>query len=96
MNLNAPELMEPVFRFLDGLIADYGLYLYMAMVWASPFLIAWVLKGGLRRKSSRRDSGTATHIIIIQPPVRPPPLPPPVIRDDPDSLTDGDEDSFAA
>jgi hypothetical protein len=96
MNLNAPELMEPVFRFLDGLITDYGLYLYMAMVWASPFLIVWILKGGLRRKSPRRDSGTPAHIIIIHPPARPPPLPPPVIRDDPDSCSGNDEDSFAA
>jgi hypothetical protein len=95
VNLNTPELMEPVFRFLDGLIADYGLYLYMAMVWASPFLIAWVLKGGLRRKLSRWDSGTATRIIIIQPPVCPPPLPPPAIRDAPDSGCANDEDSFA-
>lgn len=96
MNLNAPELMEPVFHFLDGLIYDYGLYAYMVMVWASPFVIVWILKGGLRRKRSRRDSGTATHIIIIQPPVRPPPLPPPVIRNDPDSFSGNDEDSFAA
>ncbi len=95
MNSNAPELMEPVFRFLDGLIANYGLYLYLVMVWASPFVIVWILKGGLRRKSSRRDSGTVVPIIIIQPPVRPPPLSPPVIRDDPDSGC-GDEDSFAA
>jgi hypothetical protein len=74
MNLNAPELMEPVFRFLDGLVAEYGLYAYMVMVWASPLVIVWILRGGLRRKSSRRNSGMATHIIIIQPPVRPPPL----------------------
>ena len=97
MNLNAPELMEPVFRFLDGLIAEYGLYAYMVMVWVSPFVIVWILKGGLRRKRSRPDP-TVSHIVIIQqqaPPPLPPPLPPSATRDNSGSFPGNDEDSFA-
>lgn len=94
MNLNAPELMEPVFRFLDGLIADYGLYLYMVMVWASPFVIVWILKGGLRRKQSRA-APTVSHIVIIHQQA-PPPLPPSATRDSFGSFPGNDEDSFAA
>ena len=98
MNLNAPELMEPVFRFLDGLVSEYGLFAYMVMVWASPFVIVWILKGGLRRKWSRPDR-TVSHIVIIHqqaPPPLPPSLPPSNTRDNSGSFPDSDEDSFAA
>ena len=46
MNQHPVELIEPVFRRLDGIIRDQGLYIYMAIVWLSPFLIAWILSGG--------------------------------------------------
>lgn len=52
MHLNAPELLQPVFDFLDGLIRDYGDILFMLFTYATiPFLV-WVLSGGLRRKLS--------------------------------------------
>src|SRR6266496_5528875 len=33
------ETLDPVFRWLDWVIAEYGLYIYMVMVWLSPLLI---------------------------------------------------------
>ena len=50
MNLHPEVLLPPVFRWLDAVIEDYGLYIYLVCVWLSPFLIAWILRGGLRRK----------------------------------------------
>ena len=90
--MNGPELLEPVFHFVDGLIRDYGDILYMGLVYATIPLIAWILSGGLRRKKSWQNH---TSIILIRTPTRPPPLPPPIIRRESDSFSDDDGDSFA-
>jgi len=37
MNRHPIELLEPVFRWLDWLIAEHGHHIYLVMVWASPF-----------------------------------------------------------
>jgi hypothetical protein len=50
MNLNPSEVLDPVFHFLDDAIANYGVYLYLALVWLSGAAIAWIFSGGLRRK----------------------------------------------
>ena len=71
-------LLEPVFHWLDGVIHDYGDYLYMVLVYASLPLIAWILSGGLRRRLPRQPSITAIPIIVIQSTATPPPLPPDV------------------
>src|SRR5436309_11465085 len=80
MNRHPIELLEPVFRWLDWLIAEHGHHIYLVMVWASPFLIAWILRGGLRHKRPARDPVALT--IVWVPPASapglpvPPPLPP--------------------
>ena len=58
-------LSEPFYKWLDRLIAEHGLYLYMAAVWLSPLLIVWILKGGFRRRPVRLQRSA----------VKPPPLP---------------------
>lgn len=82
--MNGPELFEPVFEFLDTLIEEQGHIIYMVLVYVSVPLIAWILSGGLRRKSLRGEvAATIVPIIVIRPPAQPPPLPP-VIGGDPE------------
>ena len=94
MHAYGPEILEPVFQFVERLIRDQGDLLYMGLVYVSIPLIVWILCGGLRRKGSARQ--VHTSIIVIYPPVRPPPLPPPIIGRECDLPSDNDEDSFAA
>ena len=100
MNAHPVQMLAPVYKFLDSLIAEHGHHLYMALVYAALPLIAWILSGGLRRKLSRRETATILPIIVVRPPVTPPPLPA-VISDDPKrGLRPSDDDenssSFSA
>jgi len=72
MNLNAGELLEPVFDFLNAAIADYGVYLYLLLVWLSVMAIAWIFSGGLRRRFPNQSRGRGGIGIIIQPHSPPP------------------------
>src|SRR5689334_21531547 len=74
MNLNAGEVLKPVFHFLDATVADYGVYLYLALVWLSLIVIAWIISGGLRRKS-RHHPHIATGVGIVIQPSAPQPTP---------------------
>jgi hypothetical protein len=98
--MNGAELLQPVFRFLDRMIYDHGDVLYMVLVYVSIPLIAWILNGGLRRKSSQRTSGITIPIIVIRPPSAPPPPLPPVIGESRERRQrpsdDDDNSSFAA
>ena len=75
MNLNPATVLNPVFNFLDALIADYGVYLYLVFVWQSLGAIAWVLGGGLWRKRPQGNSAMIISGIIITtlPPMHQPP-----------------------
>jgi len=68
-------ILDPVFRWLDWLIAEHGHYIYLVMVWASPFLIAWVLRGGFWRRPPRRRRVVKAPPVISQTKATPPPLP---------------------
>jgi hypothetical protein len=98
MHAYGPEMLEPVFHFLDELIRDQGDLLYMGLVYAAIPLIGWILCGGLRRKDSARQPHTSIIVIHtpVRPPPQPPPLPPPIIGRESDSASEDDEDSFAA
>lgn len=67
MNLNPATVLGPVFHFLDEAIADYGVYLYLALVWLSIALIVWIFSGGLRRKYSSQSPIRTGIGIVIQP-----------------------------
>jgi hypothetical protein len=56
MHNDSIYLLEPVFHFLDRMIHDYGDILYMLLVYASVPLIAWIMSGGMRRRSASQRS----------------------------------------
>jgi hypothetical protein len=93
MSLNQADVLNPVFNFLDALISDYSVYLYLVFVWLSLGAIAWVLGGGLRRKRPQGNSVTVIPGIIFT--TRPPnQSPPPIIITDVDPAQNDDGETI--
>jgi hypothetical protein len=67
------DILNPVFHFLDGMIAEWGIYLFLAFVWLSMLVLAWVFSGGLRRKFPNQPHVRAGFGIVMQPHIPPPP-----------------------
>jgi hypothetical protein len=65
--LNLATVLDPVFRFREKIIAEWGVYLFLAFVWLSLILIAWIFSGGLRRKFPNQPRIRAVVGIVIQP-----------------------------
>ena len=87
MNLNPATVLDPVFHFLDWIITEWGVYLFLAFVWLSVLVLAWVFSGGLRRKFSSQPHVSAGIGTIIQP--HKPPSSPAVIIYEYDPSDDG-------
>src|SRR5437762_13361203 len=94
MNRHPIEMVTPIFRWLDWIIATYGVHIYLVAVWAAPFLIAWILSGGFWRTRPRI---AAVRRVMPLGSALPPPLPPST-EANPQSRrsTDGDIQWFAA
>jgi hypothetical protein len=97
MQIKAPELEQSVLKFLDGVIADYGVYIFMGLVFLLIPILAWVLSGGLRRKQLKgKPMPHLTAAIGVQITIGRPTLPPepfdafPPFRD----LSGGDPDEY--
>lgn len=92
MNVSPLDVLGPVFHFLDEVIANYGVYLFLVFVWLCLILIVWILRGGLRRKHRQGNSALVPGIIITtRPPVEAPP--PSIISGEVDSGGDDDSNS---
>ena len=76
MNQHPDMPLDPVFRWLDWVIATYGLVIYMVAVWLSPFLIAWILSGGFWRRPPRRPRVVKAPPVLRKTKATPSPLPP--------------------
>ena len=79
MNINSTEalkLMGRVFDYLDGVISDYGLYIFVGFVYLLIPFSVWALSGGLRRKLLRgKPLPHVQPIIVLHIPVGSPPQP---------------------
>ena len=91
MQIQALELEQSVLKFLDGVIADYGVNIFMGLVFLLIPFLAWVLSGGLRRTQLKgKPTPPVTAAMGVQitigrptPPSEPfDPFPP--LRDPPD------------
>ena len=97
MQLKALELEQSVLKFLDGVIADYGVYILMGLVFLLIPFLAWVWSGGLRRKQLKgKPTPQVTTAIGVQITIgRPTPKPElsesfPPLRDPPSCDHDDD------
>ena len=88
MNLNPGEVLDPVFHFLDDAIANYGVYLYLVLVWLSVIVIAWIFSGGLRRKMRQQPRINVGIVIQASAPPQPQFLYPDSVCDDNDDTTE--------
>jgi hypothetical protein len=68
------KLLPPIFNALDGLIENYGVYLYLVFVWLALAVIAWIFSGGLRKRMKGNAATVIPGIIFtMQPPTQSPP-----------------------
>ena len=60
MLFRSPELLTPVFKFLDHCIHEYGDFLFIVLVYASVTFLAWFLS----RPRTHRPQGL---VIVVYP-----------------------------
>lgn len=72
MNLEVEllKLLPHLFKVLDALIENYGIYFYLGLVWVALATIAWIISGGLRRGTKRNSTVVIPCIIVMTPPPR--------------------------
>ena len=68
------DILNPAFHFLDVIITEWGVYLFIVFVWLSVLVLVWVFTGGLRRKFPDQPHVSARFGIVMQPHTPPPPI----------------------
>jgi len=69
--MNAGEILKPVLDFLDRQIHERGDILLIPFALLALFLIAWILKGGLRRRGDWSNTGSIIFFWRQAPPPQP-------------------------
>ena len=64
------KLLPPIFNALDGLMENYGVYLYLVFVWLALAVIVWIFNGGLRRRMKGNAATIIPCIIVMAQPPR--------------------------
>jgi len=59
-------MLDPVFQFLDKIIAEFVVHLLLAFVWLSLLVLASVFSGGLCRKFPNRPHVKTGIGIVIK------------------------------
>jgi hypothetical protein len=92
MNLNPAELLNPIFKALDTVIENDGVYLYLVFVWLALALIGWIFSGGLRKRAKGNSATVIPAIIFTMQP--PPQSPPPTIGIEVDQTWNNDDETM--
>jgi len=50
--------MKQFYHLLDGVVDEYGVYLFMGFIFLSPLLIAWLLRWARKHPGANRPVGT--------------------------------------
>ena len=66
LNLELLKLLPPIFNTLDGLIENYGVYLYLVFAWLTLVVTAWIFSDGLRRRMKENAVMVISCIIITR------------------------------
>jgi hypothetical protein len=90
-NLEMLKLLDHFFQALDGLIDDFGVYLYLVFVWLALAVIGWILSGGLRKRMNGNSATVIPGIIFsMHPPTQ---SPPPIIGIEIEQTWSGDDET---
>jgi len=96
MIIKEVEFTSRLFDFLTGIVRDYGLYIFIGLVYLLIPFLAWVLSGGLRRTLLKaKPVPEVSPTIVVQIPIgRPAPTPEPFSAFPPSSNpSPGDNDN---
>jgi hypothetical protein len=64
------KLLPHLFNMLDALLEDYGIYLYLVLVWLALATLARIVGGGLRRRTKGNAVVVIPCIVVMMPPPR--------------------------
>lgn len=71
-----PEILDPLFHFLDRVMYEYGDILFIVLGYLAMAILAWVFSGGLRRRLCQGNESPRVSSVIVIPLLGTPTSPP--------------------